>query len=181
MSRIIFSIYESESRWVVSDSLQPHGLYSPWKYPGQNTGMEGIFPTQGWNPGLPLYRQILYQLSLKGSPRILKWVAYSFSSGSSQPRNPTGVPCIAGRFFTNWVMRETLSIYIDMQKKIAKRNILYFNQVVLNWGQFCSPPSQRTFDNSWRYFWLSQKEAWALLASSGQRPGMLPNMTQCTG
>ena len=35
----------------------------------------GIFPTQGSNPGLPHGRQILYQLSHKGSPKILEWVA----------------------------------------------------------------------------------------------------------
>ena len=35
----------------------------------------GIIPTQGLNPGLPHCRQILYQLSHKGSPRILEWVA----------------------------------------------------------------------------------------------------------
>ena len=50
--------------------------------------------------------QILYQLSHKRSPRILEWVAYPFSSRSSQPRNQTGVSCIAGRFFTNWAIRE---------------------------------------------------------------------------
>ena len=33
--------------------------------------------------------------------RILKWVAISFSRGSSLPRNQTWVSCIAGRFFTN--------------------------------------------------------------------------------
>ena len=49
--------------------------------------LQGIFPTQGSNPGLPHCRQILYQLSHKGSPRILEWVTYSFSSGSFQPRN----------------------------------------------------------------------------------------------
>ena len=67
-------IRESESR--VSDSLQPHGLYGPWHSPGQNTAvgslslLQGIFPTQEWNPGLLHCRQILYQLSLKGSPYI---------------------------------------------------------------------------------------------------------------
>ena len=66
---------ESESRSVVSDGLRPHGLYSPWNSPGQNTGvgshslLQGIFPTQGLNPGLPHRRQILYQLSRKGSPQ----------------------------------------------------------------------------------------------------------------
>ena len=49
---------ESESRLVTSDYLQPHGLHSPWNSPGQNTGvvslslLQGIFPTQGLNPGL---------------------------------------------------------------------------------------------------------------------------------
>ena len=64
---------ESESRLVMSDSLQPHRLYSPWNSPGQNTGvhslslLQWIFPTQGSKPGLPHCRQILYQLSHKGS------------------------------------------------------------------------------------------------------------------
>ena len=78
-------VWESESHSVVSDSLQPHGPYSPWNSPGQNTGvgslslLQGIFPTQGLNLGLPHCRGILYQLSHKGSPRILEWVAYPFS------------------------------------------------------------------------------------------------------
>ena len=77
---------ESESHSVMSDSLRPHGLYNS---PGQNMGvgslslLQGIFPTQGWNPGLLHCRQILYLLSHKGSPRILEWVAYPFSRGSS--------------------------------------------------------------------------------------------------
>ena len=106
---------ESESRSVVSDSLWPHGLYSPWNSPGQNTGvgslslLQGIFPTQGSNPGFPHCGWILYQLSHKGSPRIQEWVAYPFSRGSSQPRNWTGVSCIAGEIFTNWAIREALS------------------------------------------------------------------------
>ena len=102
----------SESLSVLSDSLWLHGLYSPWNSPGQNNGvvslslLQGIFPTQGSNPGLPQCRWILCQLSHKGSPRILEWVAYPFPSRSSQPRNQTGVSCIAGRFFTNWAIRE---------------------------------------------------------------------------
>ena len=56
------------------NSLQPQGLYSPWNSLGPNTGvgslslLKRIFPTQGSNPGLPHYRQILYQLSHQGSP-----------------------------------------------------------------------------------------------------------------
>ena len=81
-------------------------LSSPQNSPGQNTGLgslslfQGIFPTQGSNPGLLHCGQILYQLSHKGSPIILDWVAYPFSSGSSWPRNWTRVSCIARGFFT---------------------------------------------------------------------------------
>ena len=59
------------------------------------------------NPGLLHCRRILYQLSHKGNPRILEWVAYPFSSGSSRTRNWTGASCIAGRFFTNWAIKRT--------------------------------------------------------------------------
>ena len=101
---------ESESRLVVFDSLWPHGLYSLLNFPGQNTGVANlslIFPTQGSNPVLLHCRQILYRLSHKRSPAILKWVVYPFSSRSSWPRNWTRVSCIAGGFFTNWANRET--------------------------------------------------------------------------
>ena len=105
-------VYVSESPSFVSDSLWPHGLYRSWNSPGQNTWvgnlspLQGIFQTQGSNPGLWHCRQILYQLNHRGSPRILEWVAYPFSSESFQPRNQTGVSCLAGGFFTNWIMRE---------------------------------------------------------------------------
>ena len=58
---------ESESHFVVSNSLRPHRLYSPWNSLGQNTGvsslslLQGIFLTQGLNPGLSHCRLILYQ------------------------------------------------------------------------------------------------------------------------
>ena len=65
---------ESESHSVMSDSSQPHGLYSQWNFPSQNTGVDslslfqGIFPTQGSNPAFLHFRQILCQLSHKGNP-----------------------------------------------------------------------------------------------------------------
>ena len=61
------AISGSESCSIMSDSLWPHGLYSPWNSLGQNTGvgslslLQGTFPTQGSNLGLPHY-----QLSHKG-------------------------------------------------------------------------------------------------------------------
>ena len=74
---------ESVSHSVVSDSMQSHGLQStrlfcPWNSPGKNTGvgchflLQGIFPTQGLNLGLPHCRQILYRLSHQGR-KILAW------------------------------------------------------------------------------------------------------------
>ena len=74
----IFMKSESEIHSVVSDSLQPHGL---WNSPGQNTGvgripptpeywssrLQGNFPAQELNWGLLNYRRILYQLSYQGS------------------------------------------------------------------------------------------------------------------
>ena len=104
----------SESRSVVPSFLWPHGLYSPWNSPGQNTGvgshslLQGILPSQGLNWGLLHCRWILYQLSHRGSPRIPEWAAYPFSSGCSWTRNRTGVSCIAGEFFTSWAVREAL-------------------------------------------------------------------------
>ena len=61
-------------------------IYSPWSSLGQNTGMSScslrqrIFPTQGLNPGLLHCSWILYQLSYKGSPRILEWVGVGILS-----------------------------------------------------------------------------------------------------
>ena len=105
---------ESESRSVVSDSLWPQGLYSPWNSPGQNTGEGSLSLLQGIFPGdqtqvSHISGGFFYQLSHKGSPRILEWVAYPFPSGSSRPRNWTRVSCIAGRFFTIWATREAPS------------------------------------------------------------------------
>ena len=73
-------------------TLRPHGLYSPWDSPGQNTGvgslllLQGKIPTQGLNPGLLHCRQILYQLSHKGSPILeckVKWALGSITSNKA--------------------------------------------------------------------------------------------------
>ena len=126
----------------------PPGSLGPWNFPGKNTGagchflLQGIFPAQGLDAGLPHCRRILYHLNHQGSPymyththiyrslitklcpthcnpmessppgssvhgisqaRILEWVAFSFSRGSSRPRDRTHVSCtpaLVGRFFT---------------------------------------------------------------------------------
>ena len=79
------SEWVSESHLVVSDSLWPHRLYSPWNSLGQNTG-------------LPLF--------------ILPWRIIPFSRRSSQPRDQTQVSRIAGRFFTSWATRGAWKGYI---------------------------------------------------------------------
>ena len=70
----IRSMFLSVSHSVMSDSLQPHGLYPtgllcPWNFSGKNTGggcyflLQGIFTTQRSNPGLLRCGQTLYHLS----------------------------------------------------------------------------------------------------------------------
>ena len=112
----------SESHSVMSVSLWPHGRYSPWNSPGQNTGvgslflLQGIFPTQGSNWGLSHCRQILYQLSHQGSPdkvsgpqigctlfaNLWEVVVYFISGskshivGSPQSKEPESMKQVAG-------------------------------------------------------------------------------------
>ena len=138
---------KSESHSVMSDSLKPYQLYSSWNFSCQNTGvgslslLQGILPTQGLNPGLLHCRQNLYQLSHQGSPRILEWVGYPFSSRSSWPRNQTRISCIAGGFFTNWAIREALRCLVlnkhlryPSSKWIHKRQQFYLISYSFPWS-----------------------------------------------
>ena len=108
----------------MSDSLWPHGLYSSWNSPGQNTGvgslslLQGIFPTQGLNPGWP---PTLQEDSLPAEPQAkpkntrvdnlsllqqifptqesnwgllhCRWILYQLSYEGSQPACNAGGPC----------------------------------------------------------------------------------------
>ena len=130
MVQVVHFIFFREGACVLShqscptlcDPMEQRLLQAPLSMdsPGKNTGvgchalLQGIFPTQGWNPGLPHYRWILYHLRHQGSPRTLKRVAYPFSRGSFQPRNWTRVSCIAGRFFTCWATREAMIWFSNM-------------------------------------------------------------------
>ena len=87
-------------RSVVSDSLRPHGrsaarLLCPRDFPGNSLGVGCHFLLQA---------------------RILEWVTFPFSRGSSQPRDLTQVSCTAGRFFTSWVTREApgYGVFLEM-------------------------------------------------------------------
>ena len=106
----------TQSCLTLCDSMDcnPPGSSVHGDSPGKNTGVDWhglfqvIFPTQGSNPGLPHCRRILYRLSQRGSRRILEWVAYSFSRGTSHLKNWSGVSCNAGGFFTSSATREAL-------------------------------------------------------------------------
>ena len=132
-------LIESAGHSVASDSLRLHGLYSPWNSPGQDTGvgslslLQGILPTQGWNPGLPHCRQMLYKLSQQGSPSLLEWVAHPFSRGSCWPRNLTRVSCTAGRFFTNWAISLWLisCVYSGKLFYLSSRMTVFVPRVVV--------------------------------------------------
>ena len=127
--------YASPNNWlkvkVVYDSLWPHRLYSPWNSPGQNTGecshslLQGNLPNPGIKPRSPTLQADSLPAEPQGSPRILEWVVYPFSSISSWFRNWTRVSCIAGRFFTNWAIREVpnheLAIVIPIRLNIPVR------------------------------------------------------------
>ena len=70
-------VFESENELLMSDSVQPHGLYSPWNSPGQNTGvdslsfLQGIFPSPGDlpNPGIEPRSPALQADSLPAEPQ----------------------------------------------------------------------------------------------------------------
>ena len=68
----------------MSDCLRPHGLYSPWNSPGQDTGvgsfslLQRIFPTQEPNWGLLHCTRILYQLRYQGSPIYICMCVYIY-------------------------------------------------------------------------------------------------------
>ena len=88
---VLFGESENET---CSDFLGPYGPFSPWTSLCQNTEVGNLsllqrtFPTQGLNPGLPHWRQILYQLSHKGIPTslVLKAIV-EFSNHVCPPSN----------------------------------------------------------------------------------------------
>ena len=150
----ISSKHLSEWKWVkVTQSCLT--LCDPmnclWNSLGQNTAvgslslLQRIFPIQGSNPGAPRCRWILYQLSHKGSPRLLDWASYSFYSGSFQPRNWTGVSCIAGGFFTNWAIKEAPIWMEEIWQKSVILILLIFGWALVM--KLCTDPCVLVF---WR-------------------------------
>ena len=91
---------QSDTRLKVKVTQSCPTLCDPMNSPGQNPGVgslslpQGIFPTQGWNPGLPHGRRILYQLSHQRSPRILEWVAIPSPADLPDPGIEPGSPAL---------------------------------------------------------------------------------------
>ena len=144
----------TEVKWshsVVSDSLWPHGLYSPWNSPGQNTRvsslslLQGIFPTQRLNPGLPHCRQIFYQLSYKG--RSLDYrVAKCLDMGSQRVMHDWATK--AHRVSKSCPVMVCISVYVLDRKSKLEHSfnncmvysgicLLHFMQVMTPRYSFC--------------------------------------------
>ena len=155
---------ESESRSVLSDFLQPHGVHSPWNSPSQNSGvgnlsvLRGIFPTQGSNPGLPHCRQILYQLSYQRTYSFPNFEPVYFSMSSS---NCCFLTCIqvfqeAGKVVWYYHLCKNFPQFVVIHKLkgfsivkgfpyVVKFKSEFFNKEFMIWAKI----------SSWSYFcWL---------------------------
>ena len=102
---VLFLVIQSYPTLCDPTDCSPPGSSVHEDSPGKNTAvgchflLQGIFPSQGLNPGLPHCQCILYCLRYQGSPKLSEWVAYPFSRESSWPRNGIGVSCMTGEFF----------------------------------------------------------------------------------
>ena len=134
---------------VVSDSLWPHQLQAtrllcPWDFPGKHTGvgchslLQGIFPTQGSNPGLLHCRQILYGLNHQGSiyPGHILWENHNWKRlmylnvHSSTIYNRTWKQSRCPP--TNeWIRKKMWYVYTVEYYSTKKRN--EFESVLLRW------------------------------------------------
>ena len=121
--------YFIESCSVVSDSLPPHELYSPWTSPGQDTGvgslslLQGIFPTQESNRGLLHCRRILYQLCNQGNP----WTQ----------RGPS-IQCMFFSVSLNFLYP---GLIILIEEELAPAVMVVFKKMLINFGLLFLEPN----------------------------------------
>ena len=69
--------------------------------------------------------------------RILEWVAFPFSRGSSQPRDQTQVSHSAGRFFTSWATREWAVIYLERKGNDSVQSLSHVWLFATPWTAAC--------------------------------------------
>ena len=92
----------NESHSVMSNSLQPHGLYSLWNSPGQNTGvgsvslLQGTFPTQGSNPSLHVLQADSLPAEPQGTPKNTG-VGFSYFSHPNHEKQKDYSPYLIGK------------------------------------------------------------------------------------
>ena len=108
--------FSRQEYWSGLPFLSPRDLPNPGIKPGSPALQADALPSEP--PGKPKVKMKVAQLCptvcdptdcvVHGilQARILEWVAFPFSRGSSQPRGRTQVSCIAGGFFTSWATRE---------------------------------------------------------------------------
>ena len=112
-------------------SLRPHGLYSPWNSPGQNTRVGSLsllqwsFPTQGSNPGLPPCRQILHQLSHREAHQGTFYILEGYSIK-----------------WTSWIKRETPAFINPFLSSSNRECVLIFWPPCMSY--LSSPTRDRT-------------------------------------
>ena len=78
----------------MSDSLRPHGLYSPWNSPGQNTGVGSLIPSAadlpepGIEPGPAALQVDSLPTELSGKPFLMVEVTKYYSLREDMPGCP---------------------------------------------------------------------------------------------
>ena len=103
------------------------------------------------HPCLTLWDPVVYTAHGILQARVLEWVAFPFSNGSSRPRSWTRVSCIAGGFFSNW----------DKKINYTSIKFLKINQVFSkNQSHPCDEPA-RTW--SWTRYNKTNKNSLALI------------------
>ena len=160
---------ESESCSVMSDSLRPHGLYSPGNFLGQNTGvgslslLQGTFPTQRLNPGLPHCRQILYQLSHSSAQFSLSGMSDSLRPNEPQHARP---PYVVHHH--SWSPPKLMSIELVM----PSNHLILCRPLLLTPSIF---PSIRVFSNEsvLRIRWPKHWSFSFNISLSNEHPGLI--------
>ena len=154
---------------VVPSSLPPHGCGPPGSSvhvdsPGKNTGvgchafLHGICPTQGSNLGLLHCRMFLYNLDPQWSPRILEWVVYPISRGSSQPRNQTGSPALQADSLPTELSGKPPSLinHVSFGETMwylkANTRSESFSSPTTRWPSFIHPFISSTSHTTWRTY-----------------------------
>ena len=114
----------------------PWTIYSPWNSPGQNSGLgslsllQGIFPTQGLNPGLPHCGRILYQLS-HFTKRYIIYSIYSYNQLIHM--NNSSTLRILGKYIHNF-LQNYLKINTSVIQVLLAWNLI--DLIIANTGIF---------------------------------------------